>query len=192
MEKSDDSTIYEAVFSINNATETQINEELSIALNINTEQANAITEFINLMEPKPELFNIKTEYPEVSPGAIGFMVVVKKYNINVSKIALSALAYLLNFIPVFNVGSATINLMLDINGAISFLTDKEKAMAIFLKKLSYDGKEVLSAVTVRRTFKKYSKVTSNMGIQDDLNSLLDSLDKKGIIEIKTKTIKVLK
>lgn len=51
---------------------------------------------------------------------------------------------------------------------------------------------MLSAVTVRRTFKKYSKVTSNMGIQDDLNSLLDSLDKKGIIEIKTKTIKVLK
>ena len=61
-----------------------------------------------------------------------------------------------------------------------------------LRALSYEGRDELSIVNIRRVFRKYSKVNAVLHNEENLNEILDSLDEKGLIEIKTETIKVMK
>ena len=179
-------------FILKNASESEVFKSLKDKLKISSEQSEVLIDFIELIEPTPQLLNITTEFPEFSRDCSYFMIIKKKYNINISILAFTSLAFILGFIPYLNLGLSIFELFKGSKEAISALTDREKAMAIFLKKLSYDGKEELSLVSIHRAFKKYSNINSNLDFQKDINTLLDSLDEKGIIKIKTEKIKILK
>lgn len=179
-------------FILKNASESEVFKSLKDKLKISSEQSEVLIDFIELIEPTPQLLNITTEFPEFSRDCSYFMIIKKKYNINISILAFTSLAFILGFIPYLNLGLSIFELFKGSKEAISSLTEREKAMAIFLKKLSYDGKEELSLVSIHRAFKKYSNINSNLDFQKDINTLLDSLDEKGIIKIKTEKIKILK
>lgn len=179
-------------FILKNASESEVFKSLKDKLKISSEQSEVLIDFIELIEPTPQLLNITTEFPEFSRDCSYFMIIKKKYNINISILAFTSLAFILGFIPYLNLGLSIFELFKGSKKAISSLTEREKAMAIFLKKLSYDGKEELSLVSIHRAFKKYSNINSNLDFQKDINTLLDSLDEKGIIKIKTEKIKILK
>ena len=188
MESNDCFTVYEGMFSLNNVSEDELCNELSKCIKINGEEAKHL---IENLEQISEVCNIVGELPHQNSGRIGFMVIVKKYNINISKIALAALAYILGLMPGFGLLTHIEFLKEGIN-AIVPLTDKQKAMVIFLEKLSYKGKIELNLSYIRRIFKRYSNIqeedSNNLG---DVNRLLDDLCDKGIIEIRTEKIRVL-
>ena len=188
MESNDCFTFYEGMFSLNNVSEDELCNELSKCIKINGEEAKHL---IENLEQISEVCNIVGELPHQNSGRIGFMVIVKKYNINISKIALAALAYILGLMPGFGLLTHIEFLKEGIN-AIVPLTDKQKAMVIFLEKLSYNGKVELNLSYIRRIFKRYSNIqeedSNNLG---DVNRLLDDLCDKGIIEIRTEKIRVL-
>jgi type I site-specific restriction-modification system, R (restriction) subunit and related helicases len=188
MESNDCFTVYEGMFSLNNVSEDELCNELSKCIKINGEEAKHL---IENLEQISEVCNIVGELPHQNSGRIGFMVIVKKYNINISKIALAALAYILGLMPGFGLLTHIEFLKEGIN-AIVPLTDKQKAMVIFLEKLSYNGKVELNLSYIRRIFKRYSNIqeedSNNLG---DVNRLLDDLCDKGIIEIRTEKIRVL-
>lgn len=179
-------------FILKNASESEVFKSLKDKLKISSEQSEVLIDFIELIEPTSQLLNITTEFPEFSRDCSYFMIIKKKYNINISILAFTSLAFILGFIPYLNLGLSIFELFKGSKKAISSLTEREKAMAIFLKKLSYDGKEELSLVSIHRAFKKYSNINSNLDFQKDINTLLDSLDEKGIIKIKTEKIRILK
>mgnify|MGYP003093584705 CR=1 FL=1 len=184
----------EDIFILKNASESEVKQNLVNRLKINYEQAGTLVDFIELMGQTSRLedINIDIDFPEYRDNCISCMMITKKYSINISMLALASLTFILGLVPVLSFGLSTFDFVKVFPKAISRLTDREKAMAIFLNKLSYDGKEELSLVSIRRTFKKYFDNNPNVNFQDDINILLDSLDEKGIIKIKTEKIKVLK
>ena len=188
MESNDCFTVYEGMFSLNNVSEDELCNELSKCIKINGDEAKHL---IENLEQISEVCNIVSELPHQNSGCIGFMVIVKKYNINISKIALAALAYILGLMPGFGLLTHIEFLKEGIN-AIVPLTDKQKAMVIFLEKLSYNGKVELDLSYIRRIFKRYSNIQEeNSNNLCDVNRLLDDLCDKGIIEIRTEKIRVL-
>lgn len=184
----------EDIFILKNASESEVKQNLVNRLKINYEQAGTLVDFIELMGQTSRLedIDIDIDFPEYRDNCISCMMITKKYSINISMLALASLTFILGLVPVLSFGLSTFDFVKVFPKAISRLTDREKAMAIFLNKLSYDGKEELSLVSIRRTFKKYFNNNPNVNFQDDINTLLDSLDEKGIIKIKTEKIKVLK
>lgn len=184
----------EDIFILKNASESEVKQNLVNRLKINYEQAGTLVDFIELMGQTSRLedIDIDIDFPEYRDNCISCMMITKKYSINISMLALASLTFILGLVPVLSFGLSTFDFVKVFPKAISRLTDREKAMAIFLNKLSYDGKEELSLVSIRRTFKKYFDNNPNVNFQDDINTLLDSLDEKGIIKIKTEKIKVLK
>lgn len=184
----------EDIFILKNASESEVKQNLVNRLKINYEQAGTLVDFIELMGQTSRLedIDIDIDFPEYRDNCISCMMITKKYSINISMLALASLTFILGLVPVLSFGLSTFDFVKVFPKAISRLTDREKAMAIFLNKLSYDGKEELSLVSIRRTFKKYFDNNPNVNFQDDINILLDSLDEKGIIKIKTEKIKVLK
>lgn len=186
----------EDIFILKNASESEVKQNLVNRLKINYEQAGTLVDFVELMGQTSRLedidIDIDIDIPEYRDNCISCMMITKKYSINISMLALASLTFILGLVPVLSFGLSTFDFVKVFPKAISRLTDREKAMAIFLNKLSYDGKEELSLVSIRRTFKKYFNNNPNVNFQDDINTLLDSLDEKGIIKIKTEKIKVLK
>jgi type I site-specific restriction-modification system, R (restriction) subunit and related helicases len=184
----------EDIFILKNASESEVKQNLVNRLKINYEQAGTLVDFIELMGQTSRLedIDIDIDFPEYRDNCISCMMITKKYSINISMLALASLTFILGLVPVLSFGLSTFDFVKVFPKVISRLTDREKAMAIFLNKLSYDGKEELSLVSIRRTFKKYFNNNPNVNFQDDINTLLDSLDEKGIIKIKTEKIKVLK
>lgn len=184
----------EDIFILKNASESEVKQNLVNRLKINYEQSGTLVDFIELMGQTSRLedIDIDIDFPEYRDNCISCMMITKKYSINISMLALASLTFILGLVPVLSFGLSTFDFVKVFPKAISRLTDREKAMAIFLNKLSYDGKEELSLVSIRRTFKKYFDNNPNVNFQDDINTLLDSLDEKGIIKIKTEKIKVLK
>lgn len=184
----------EDIFILKNVSESEVKQNLVNRLKINYEQAGTLVDFIELIDKTLSLddIDIDIKFPKYRDDCICYMMLTKKYSINISMLALASLAFILGLVPVLSFGLSTFDFVKVFPKAISRLTDREKAMAIFLNKLSYDGKEELSLVSIRRIFKKYFETNSNLEFQDDINSLLDSLDEKGIIKIKTEKIKVLK
>lgn len=184
----------EDIFILKNASESEVKQNLVNRLKINYEQAGTLVDFVELMGQTSRLedIDIDIDFPEYRDNCISCMMITKKYSINISMLALASLTFILGLVPVLSFGLSTFDFVKVFPKAISRLTDREKAMAIFLNKLSYDGKEELSLVSIRRTFKKYFNNNLNVNFQDDINTLLDSLDEKGIIKIKTEKIKVLK
>lgn len=120
------------------------------------------------------------------------MVMIQKVNINISKIAFAAISFLLGLVPILGNIYGASELLREVKGSISDLTDREKTMIILLRALSYGGKDILNIHSIRRAFRKYS--IANSVVQDEaaLNEILDSLDEKGLIEIKMEHIKVFK
>ena len=179
------------VIHITNASESQAIFNLSDTINIPIEQAKILLECIESLEPSSKGLNTHMELPDSKPGVLHLMVTTKKYNINISKLALSAGAFLLGLTPIGTLLSA-IDLINDVHESVSSMTEHEKAMTVFLRALSYNGQDELKIANIRRSFKKYAKESSSLKNIDDINNLLDSLADKHIIEIKTETIKVLK
>ena len=179
----------EDIFILKNASESEVKQNLVNRLKINYEQAGTLVDFVELMGQTSRLedidIDIDIDIPEYRDNCISCMMITKKYSINISMLALASLTFILGLVPVLSFGLSTFDFVKVFPKAISRLTDREKAMAIFLNKLSYDGKEELSLVSIRRTFKKYFNNNPNVNFQDDINTLLDSLDEKGIIKIKT-------
>jgi hypothetical protein len=126
MESNEIFTIYEGMFSIDNASKHKLSKELSECIEISEEQAKYLIE--NLEQIK-EVCKV-TEILQQNGGYMGFMVMVKNYNINISKIALAALAYILNLMPGFGILTHIEFFKESINSIVS-LTDEQKAMVIF-------------------------------------------------------------
>ena len=177
---------------ISNATEQEVINAITTNLNCDLELSQTLIHCLQELQPSQEVYNHSAQFPEPEPGIMQLMVMIHKINVNISKVALEALSFLLGLIPVLGTIHGVGELCIKMQGSIVKLTEHEKAMIILLRALSYDGRDELSIVNIRRVFRKYSKVTAVLNDEEKLNEVLDSLDEKGLIEIKTETVKVLR
>ena len=144
------------------------------------------------MHPSTEVYNRSSRLSESKPGVMQFMAVIHTVNINISKIALDVLSFLLGLVPVLGDIYGVTELANEVKSSISKLSDQEKAMIILLRALSSNGKKRLDIVNIRRVFRKYSKANSLLHSEAELNNVLNALDEKGLIEIKMESINVIK
>lgn len=187
-----DSSDTGSTIKIYNATEREAINAIATNLNCDLELSQTLIQCLQELQPSQEVYNSSMQFPKSKPGVIQLMVMIHKMNINISKAALEVLSFLLGLIPVFGTIHGAGELCVKIKGSIVKLTEHEKAMIILLRALSYEGRDELSIVNIRRVFRKYSKVNAVLHNEENLNEILDSLDEKGLIEIKTETIKVMK
>ena len=65
-------------FILKNASESEVFKSLKDKLKISSEQSEVLIDFIELIEPTPQLLNITTEFPEFCRDCSYFMIIKKK------------------------------------------------------------------------------------------------------------------
>lgn len=165
--------------------------QIANALSISDESAEQLMLCLEEFEPSPSVLSTTFGFPNFPQGTIGFMVTTRKYNVNISKIALSSLLFLLGLVPTFGAILAAPGLIKDVGDSISSLNETEKAMTVLLRELSQNGEKELTRKNVRKAFSKYCKENAIIKDEIALNDVLNSLNDKGIIKIKMDSIQVL-
>lgn len=158
-------------------------------LSLSQEDAIKIFVALNNIGCSSNHFNVVQEFPH-TPNAMSFMIMVNKYNINVTKSVLSVLSFLLGLTPLGPALSIK-DLISDTSNSVVLLNDNEKAMLEFLRGINDTGEFRISKIYdtfVSENDNEYTGINS----KNDIDSILDSLADKGLVEIRTQTIKVLR
>lgn len=182
----------ENIIHVSNATKQGASQEIALQLGCEIDVSQTFVDFLEEVHPSTEVYNRSLRLPESKPGVMQFMAVIHTVNINISKIALDVLSFLLGLVPILGDIYGVTELANEVKSSISKLSDQEKAMIILLRALSSNGKERLDIVNIRRVFRKYSKANSLLHSEAELNNVLNALDEKGLIEIKMESINVIK
>lgn len=177
---------------ISDVTEGVGIKEISRTLNLPNEESEIILNCLKELNPSKLVFNCYTEFPKSEPGCMQFMMLLKKYNINISKAVLSILSWLLGLVPILGDISSLSEFGKNLKDSVSLLSDEEKALIVCLRTLSHDGETELQISNIRRAFRKYARNNAFFKDEKNLNHALDSLSEKGLIIIKMETIQVVK
>lgn len=180
------------VIRISNATKQEASQEITLQFGCEIDISQMFVDFLEEVHPSTEVYNTSVRFPESKPGVMHLMAKIHTVNINISKIALAALSFLLGLVSGLGNVYGAVELANELKTSISKLSAPENAMIILLRALSSDGKDKLNIINIRRVFRKYSKANSLLYREEELNNILDSLDEKGLIEIKMESIKVIK
>lgn len=133
-------------------------------------------------------FSSFTSFPDSKPGMMQMMVMINKYNINISKLALTAISFLLGLIPVVGNTISSIELIHNLSDCIEELSDTEKALLIYLREISNNATISVSIDGIYKGFICEDNKNKDFNNKKSINSLLDSLADKGLIEIRTNKV----
>lgn len=131
-------------------------------------------------------------YSGGSPGILYTIVQIHKYTLDVDKIALSCLMFLLGLLP-FGCIIAPIEAIKDISSAIKTPTEKESVVYVLLKQLAKDGVRSFGTNDLVKSFLSNSACDrSAFKNKADVFDVLDSLSDKGLLMVRTRSVEVLR
>lgn len=173
-----------------NASEEKLLHLIQNELVLSHEDADIVIKALCKIGCSQDHFHVSAEFPPSKPGTMSFMIMINKYNINVTKSVLSLLAFLLGLTPIGTAISIK-DLFTDTKDTIACLSDNEKAMLLFLRGVNESGEFRIQKIYdtfVSENNNEYTGINS----KKDIDTILDALADKELIEIRTQTIKVLK
>lgn len=175
---------------LRNVEKDDINMKLSETLNISIEQSAVLLNAINSLKPSKKCYSVEFRYPHHNPGMLGLMVMIDSYSIDLNKLALRFLSILLGFTPLSGAMSIIENLH-DFFEAIKLLDPIEKMVYLLLKEFSGDGKDELETCNIYKCFLFNGGGNSPIFKSEaEIFDVIDNLANKGLLEIRTRTVKV--
>lgn len=173
-----------------NGTESMVLKTIKEYGHYSDSESKAILYSISEIGCSSDVFNEFSVFPDSKSGSMSFMMTIKKYNINITNVAINALSFLLGLTPIGVVISALDTCKNSIS-SFQILTDREKAMIIFLREISINGKLEIKISNIIECFNNENN-KCEINNRENLLKLLDSLADKNLIIIRTESIKVVK
>lgn len=158
---------------------------------VQEKDAEIILEFLSQNEFAKDKFSSFSSFPDPIPGVMQMMVMIKKYNINISKLALTAISFLLGLVPVVGGILSGVELIHSSSECIEELTVLEQALLVYLREVSNDATIPVSIDGIYKAYVDKSK-NKDFNNKKSIDALLDSLADKNLIEIRTNRVIVNK
>lgn len=161
-------------------------------VDIQKENAETVLKCISQSCSNNEKYCSFSSFPDSKPGVMQLMIMINKYNINISELALSAVSFLLGFIPIFgNLLSGAEWLKFSFE-CIAELSDNEKALLVYLREIVDKETNSVDIDGIYTGFICKENNNEDFNSKEAINSLLDSLADKNLIQIRINKIEVNK